>query len=250
VSATPLPNGTLNTRFRYYDLLMAGFVTVLLCANLIGPAKVCQLELPFALPLLGATLIFGAGNIFFPISYIFGDVLTEVYGYARARKVIWAGFAAMIFATTMAHTVLSLPASPSEPFNAVLQPALVTVFGNTWRIVVASMIAFWIGDFVNAYVLARMKVAMAGRHLWMRTIGSTLVGQGIDSVIFYPLAFYGIWDNSVLLVVIVFNWGFKVGVEVLMTPATYVAVAFLKRHEQVDFYDTQTNFTPFAIDDR
>ncbi len=250
MSATPASHGTDARRFRYYDLLMAGFVTVLLCANLIGPAKVCQLELPFVLPIIGASIVFGAGNIFFPISYIFGDVLTEVYGYARARKVIWAGFAAMIFATTMAHTVLSLPPSPTEPFNEVLQPALVTVFGNTWRVVVASVVAFWIGDFVNAYVLARMKVAMAGRHLWMRTIGSTIVGQGIDSLIFYPVAFYGIWDNASLFAVLAFNWGFKVGVEVLMTPATYATVGFLKRREQVDFYDTETDFTPFAIDDR
>ena len=250
MSATPLTNRTQITRYRYYDLLMAAFVTVLLCANLIGPAKVCELELPFAIPIIGATMIFGAGNIFFPISYIFGDVLTEVYGYARARKVIWVGFAAMIFATAMAQTVLSLPTSPSEPYNEVLQPALMTVFGNTWRIVVASMVAFWIGDFVNAYVLARMKVAMAGRHLWMRTIGSTILGQGIDSLIFYPIAFYGIWENSVLFAVLLFNWSFKVGIEVLMTPATYATVAFLKRCENVDFYDDQTDFTPFAIDDR
>lgn len=236
--------------YRYYDLLMAGFVAVLLCANLIGPAKVCEFDLPFALPMIGATLIFGAGNIFFPISYIFGDVLTEVYGYARARKVIWAGFGAMIFATIMAQTVIGLPPSPSEPYNEVLQPALQTVFGNTWRIVVASMLAFWIGDFVNAYIMARMKVWMRGRHLWMRTIGSTIFGQGIDSLVFYPAAFYGIWDNSILLAALIFNWSFKVAVEVVMTPATYAAVAFLKRREQVDFYDEHTDFTPFAIDDR
>jgi uncharacterized integral membrane protein (TIGR00697 family) len=236
--------------FRYFDLIMAGFVTVLVCANLIGPAKVCQIDLPFALPLLGATLIFGAGNIFFPISYIFGDVLTEVYGYARARKVIWAGFAAMIFATLMTQTILSLPPSSSEPFNEILQPALDIVFGNTWRIVVASILAFWIGDFVNAYVLARMKVWMAGRHLWMRTIGSTILGQGVDSLVFYPVAFFGIWDHGILLTVLAFNFMFKVGIEVLMTPATYAAVGFLKRHEGVDYYDNDTNFTPFSLDDR
>ena len=242
--------GAAAPRYRYYDLLMAGFVTVLLCANLIGPAKVCQIDLPLALPLIGTSLIFGAGNIFFPFSYIFGDILTEVYGYARARKVIWAGFGAMVFATTMAHTVLNLPASPAEPYNAIVQPALETVFGNTWRIVVASIIAFWVGDFVNAYVLARMKVWMAGRHLWMRTIGSTLFGQGIDSLIFYPVAFFGIWDTQILATVLVFNFSFKVAVEVLMTPATYVAVAVLKRREKLDFYDHDTNFTPFALDDR
>jgi len=236
--------------FRYFDLIMAGFVTVLLCANLIGPAKVCQIDLPFALPLIGASLVFGAGNIFFPISYIFGDVLTEVYGYARARKVIWAGFAAMIFATLMTQTILSLPPSPSEPFNEILQPSLDIVFGNTWRIVVASILAFWIGDFVNAYVLARMKVWMAGRHLWMRTIGSTILGQGVDSLVFYPVAFFGIWDHGVLLTVLAFNFIFKVGVEVLMTPVTYAAVGFLKRSEGVDYYDNDTNFTPFALDER
>ena len=236
--------------FRYFDLIMAGFVTVLLCANLIGPAKVCQIDLPVALPVIGASLIFGAGNIFFPISYIFGDVLTEVYGYARARKVIWAGFVAMIFATVMTQTILSLPPSSSEPFNDILQPALDVVFGNTWRIVVASILAFWVGDFVNAYVLARMKVWMAGRHLWMRTIGSTILGQGVDSLVFYPVAFFGIWDHGVLLTVLAFNFTFKVGIEVLMTPATYAAVGFLKRREGVDYYDNDTNFTPFSLDER
>tara|TARA_R110002096_G_scaffold292301_1_gene486773 strand:- start:1167 stop:1919 length:753 start_codon:yes stop_codon:yes gene_type:complete len=236
--------------FRYFDLIMAGFVTVLLCANLIGPAKVCQIDLPVALPVIGASLIFGAGNIFFPISYIFGDVLTEVYGYARARKVIWAGFVAMIFATIMTQTILSLPPSSSEPFNDILQPALDVVFGNTWRIVVASILAFWVGDFVNAYVLARMKVWMAGRHLWMRTIGSTILGQGVDSLVFYPVAFFGIWDHGVLLTVLAFNFTFKVGIEVLMTPATYAAVGFLKRREGVDYYDNDTNFTPFSLDER
>jgi queuosine precursor transporter len=237
-------------QFRYFDLIMAAFVTVLLCANLIGPAKVCALALPFALPFVGATLVFGAGNIFFPISYIFGDVLTEVYGYARARKVIWAGFAAMIFATIMTLTILNLPSNPDEPFNRVLQPSLEIVFGNTWRIVVASITAFWVGDFVNAYILARMKVRMRGRHLWMRTISSTIFGQGIDSLIFYPIAFYGIWDNRTLLSVLVFNWCFKVGIEVIMTPGTYLAVGFLKRKEQIDYYDTDTDFSPFTLDER
>jgi hypothetical protein len=231
--------------YRYYDLLLAGFVTVLLCSNLIGPAKVCELALPFA----GLTLAFGAGNIFFPISYIFGDVLTEVYGYARARKVIWAGFIAMIFATAMAAIVIGLPPSPSEPFNATLQPALETVFGNTWRIVAASIVAFWAGDFVNAYVLARMKVMTRGRWLWTRTIGSTLVGQAVDSLIFYPIAFAGIWAGETLVAVVAFNWFFKVMVEVVMTPATYAAVGWLKRREREDFYDTDTSFTPFSLKD-
>jgi hypothetical protein len=235
--------------YRYYDLLLAGFVAVLLCSNLIGPAKVGELALPFTLPLVGATLAFGAGNLFFPISYIFGDVLTEVYGYARARKVIWAGFIAMIFATFMAFVVINLPASPNEPFNATLQPALEVVFGNTWRIVIASIVAFWAGDFVNAYVMAKMKLRTRGRWLWSRTIGSTIVGQGVDSVIFYPFAFGGIWSSDTLAAVVAFNWAFKVIVEVVMTPATYAAVGWLKKREQEDFYDTDTNFTPFSLKD-
>lgn len=235
--------------YRYYDLLMAGFVAVLLCSNLIGPAKVCEVSLPFEPPGLGAVLAFGAGNIFFPISYIFGDLLTEVYGYARARKVIWAGFGAMIFATLMTQVIIHLPPSPHEPFNAVLQPAIEIVFGNTWRIVVASILAFWLGDFVNAYVMARMKIMTAGRFLWMRTIGSTVLGQGVDSLVFYPIAFFGIWNSDTLLIVLAFNFAFKVGVEVLMTPATYLAVWLLKRAENEDYFDRDTDFTPFSLRD-
>ncbi len=225
--------------YKYYDLVMAAFVTVLLCSNLIGPGKTCIL--------FGIT--FGAGNLFFPISYIFGDILTEVYGYARARKVIWAGFGAMIFATLMGFVVLAIPADPKEPFNATIQPALEVVFGNTWRIVVASILAFWAGDFMNSYVLAKMKLATRGKYLWTRTIGSTLVGQGVDSVIFYPIAFAGIWTGETLLAVIAFNWFFKVMVEVVMTPVTYGVVGWLKRHEHEDHYDTDTNFTPFSLKD-
>jgi queuosine precursor transporter len=242
VAAQPVrPNG----RYRYYDLVLAGFVAVLLCSNLIGTAKVSEVTLP----IVGAVFAFGVGNIFFPISYIFGDVLTEVYGYARARRVIWAGFLAMVFASVMAWVVVHLPASSTEPFNTTLQPAIEVVFGNTWRIAVASIAAFWVGDFINAYVLARMKVATRGRWLWMRTIGSTIVGQGVDSLIFYPLAFAGIWAGETLLAVIAFNWFFKVMVEVVMTPLTYAIVGWLKRHEHEDYYDTHTNFTPFSLKD-
>jgi uncharacterized integral membrane protein (TIGR00697 family) len=233
------------SRYRYYDLVLAGFVAVLLCSNLIGTAKVSEV----ALPIVGGVFAFGVGNIFFPISYIFGDVLTEVYGYARARRVIWAGFFSMIFASVMAWVVVNLPASPTEPFNTTLQPAIEVVFGYTWRIAVASIAAFWVGDFVNAYVLARLKVLTRGRWLWMRTIGSTIVGQGVDSLIFYPLAFAGIWAGETLLAVIAFNWFFKVMVEVVMTPATYAIVGWLKRHEHEDYYDTETDFTPFSLKD-
>jgi uncharacterized integral membrane protein (TIGR00697 family) len=230
--------------FRYFDFLMAGMVAVLLCSNLIGPAKVCMVTLP----LLGA-VSFGAGNLFFPISYIFGDVMTEVYGYARARRAIWAGFAAMLFATLMTQFILHVPASAKEPFNAQLQPALETVFGGTWRIVAASMLAYWVGDFVNSFVMARMKLLTGGRWLWMRAWGSTVCGQAVDSALFYPVAFYGIWSHDALLAVMGFNFAFKVLVEILFTPLTYVIVNGLKRAENVDTYDRGTRFTPFSLKD-
>jgi uncharacterized integral membrane protein (TIGR00697 family) len=230
--------------FRYYDFCVAGMVAVLLCSNLIGPAKVCTASLP----LLGA-VTFGAGNLFFPISYIFDDVLTEVYGYARARRAIWAGFGAMLFATFMSWAIIAMPLSPVEPFNQQLQPALEIVFGNTGRIAMASIFAYWIGDFANSYVLAKMKLWTNGRHLWTRTIGSTIIGEGLDSITFYPVAFYGIWNNQTLVAVIVFNWLLKVGVEVVATPVTYAVVGWLKRTENVDTYDRHTDFTPFTLRD-
>ena len=225
--------------YKYYDLVMAGFVTVLLCSNIIGPGKVCQI----------AGFSFGAGNLFFPISYIFGDILTEVYGYARARKVIWAGFGAMIFATIMSQVVLRMPADPTVAYNAVIDPALQTVFGNTWRIVAGSILAFWAGDFTNSFVLAKMKVWTQGRHLWMRMIGSTAAGQAVDSVIFYPIAFWGIWEPQTMLSVILFNYALKVVWEAVNTPITYGIVGFLKRAENEDWFDTQTDFTPFSLKD-
>jgi len=227
---------------RYYDFLMAGTVAVLLCANLIGPAKACVLTLP----VLGV-VTFGAGNLFFPVSYIFGDVMTEVYGFGRARRAIWAGFAAMLFATGMSTIILAMPASPDSEYNRVLQPALEVVFGNTWRIVVASMLAFWVGDFINSYVLAKMKVWTNGRHLWTRTIGSTICGQSVDSLLFYPIAFYGIMDNATLGALMVFNVAFKIGVEVAFTPLTYWVVNKLKAAEGIDTFDRNTAFTPFSL---
>jgi uncharacterized integral membrane protein (TIGR00697 family) len=200
------------------------------------------LELPF-----DVSFAFGAGNLFFPVSYIFGDVITEVYGYAHARRAIWCGFGAMLFATLMSWLVLRMPADPAEPFNRTLQPALDVVFGSTWRIALGSMLAFWIGDFVNAYVLARMKVWTEGRMLWTRTIGSTVAGQLIDSIVFYPIAFWGVWTHQTLLGVILFNWTLKVLVEAVATPATYACVGALKRAEHTDHYDEGTSFTPFSL---
>jgi uncharacterized integral membrane protein (TIGR00697 family) len=237
--------------YRYYDLVMAGFVTVLLCSNLIGPAKVARLTFPegFSLPLIGSHLDFGAGNIFFPIGYIFGDILTEVYGYARARKVIWAGFLGLAFSAFMTQVIIRLPTSPADDYTQTYQPAIAIAFGNTWRVVLASLIAYWCGDFLNSYVLAKLKVRTAGRWLWTRTIGSTIVGQGVDSLIFYPLAFAGIWETPMLLKLMLFNWCFKVAVEVVFTPITYLIVGALKRAEREDFFDDDTNFSPFSLRD-
>jgi uncharacterized integral membrane protein (TIGR00697 family) len=234
-------------KLKYYDLLMAAFVTVLLCSNLIAPAKVGYVNLPDWFG-FGEGFSFGSGNLFFPLGYIFGDILTEVYGYARARKVIWAGFCAIIFASIMAWIIVHLPVSPDEPFNAVVQPAAEAIFGNTWRIVLGSIVAFWVGDFANSYVMARMKLWTQGKWLWSRTIGSTLVGQGLDSLIFYPIAFGGLWTFNTILAVIVFNWIFKVSVEVLMTPVTYIVVDAIKKAEGVDHYDNGTDFTPFSLE--
>ena len=227
-------------QFRYYELVMAAFVTVLICSNLIGPAKIAQ----FDLPLLGA-VSFGAGVLFFPISYVFGDILTEVYGYARARKVIWAGFAGLGFASFMAAVVVALPPAPF--WNN--QPAYEIAFGSTWRIVLASMFAYFCGEFVNSYVLAKMKIITAGKWLWTRTIGSTIFGEAVDSALFYPLAFYcaGIIPNEKLPLVMLSQFLIKVGVEVVFTPVTYKVVNALKRAEREDYYDRDTDFSPFSL---
>jgi uncharacterized integral membrane protein (TIGR00697 family) len=218
---------------------MAAFVCVLLCANLIGPAKVSTIELP----VIGA-VTFMAGVLFFPISYLFGDVLTEVYGYARDRRVVWAGFGALVFASIMAATIVHLPPAAEWVDK---QSAVETIFGNTPRIVLASMIAFWCGTFVNSYVLAKMKVWTQGRWLWTRTIGSTLAGEAIDSALFYTIAFAGLWSADLLVKVMLTQYVLKTSWEVLMTPVTYRIVGFLKRAENEDYYDRETNFTPFSL---
>ena len=227
--------------YRYYDLIMAAFVCVLLCSNLIGAAKAAVVTLP----LLGE-VTFSAGVLFFPISYIFGDILTEVYGYGRDRRVVWAGFAALAFASFMAWVALSLPPAPGE-FNTAYQQHMEGVFGNTWRIVAGSMIAFWCGSFANSYVMAKMKVWMEGRQLWMRTIGSTVVGEAVDSGLFYFIAFYGIWPDEQVAKIALAQYLLKTAWEVLMTPVTYRVVAALKRAEDEDWYDRNTDFNPFRV---
>ena len=218
--------------FRYFDYVMAAFVAILLLSNLIGASKLASVG--------GYT--FGAGILFFPLSYVIGDVLTEVYGYANARRCVWTGFAALIFMAFMSYVVVAMPAATG--WNG--QAAYESVFGSTWRIVAASVLAFWAGEFVNSFVLARLKVWTEGRHLWARTIGSTVFGQGIDSLIFYPVAFLGTWSNAQVLTVMVTNWLLKVLWEALLTPVTYAVVGWFKSREGVDVFDRGTDFSPFA----
>ncbi len=238
IDATELTHRPL----RYYDFAMAAFVTIILCSNLIGASKAATFGRVDLGPLGDHAIEFGAGILFFPVSYVLGDVLTEVYGYARARRVVWAGLGASVFAAFMSWVVLRLPPAPSYDHQAALE----TVFGNTPRIFIASLIAFWAGEFANAAVLARMKVWTGGTKLWTRTIGSTVVGQAFDTAIFYPLAFYGVFTDDLLINVMISNYLGKVGWEVLLTPVTYRVVGWLKRREGVDVFDRETNLTPFT----
>jgi queuosine precursor transporter len=224
--------------YKYYDLIMASFVCVLLCANLIGVQKVTEITL------FGKTFAFGAGNLFFPLSYLFGDMLTEVYGYARSRKVVWAGFAALAFASFMSFVVVHMPPAHGWHGQATIEAA----FGSTWRIALASLVGYFCGEFTNSFTLAKLKVRTQGRMLWLRTIGSTISGEAVDTLVFYPLAFYGVWSNELLLSVMGANYLIKVSWEAVATPVTYKVVAALKRAEHEDFYDTDTNFTPFSLD--
>lgn len=236
------PSSLARHQFRYYDFAMAAFVAVLICSNLIGAAKLVQFFEPVQVGPIEFG-VFGAGILFFPISYVLGDVLTEVYGYARARRVVWTGFAAVGFMAFMAWVVVAMPAAPGWEG----QSAYEAVFGLTPRIVLASMLAFWAGELSNAFVMARMKVLTQGKHLWTRTIGSTVVGQGVDSLIFYPVAFLGVWTTSQVVAVLITNYLLKVIWEAVLTPVTYQVVGALKRAEGVDVFDEETNFSPFTV---
>ncbi len=257
--------------FRHYDLVMAAFVAILLLSNIIGAAKLTFVEVPFwpkgMWPAPDGTFIYGAGILFFPLGYVIGDVLTEIYGFAKARRVIWVGTAAMLFLAFMSYVVTALPpfagwecsasgfggarpvtstADAAIPGGAICQSTYESVFGSTWRIVAGSIVAFWAGEFVNSFVMAKMKVWTKGRALWTRTIGSTFVGQGVDSLIFYPIAFYGIWTTQAVLTVMVTNWALKVVWEAVLTPVTYLVVNKLKAAEGVDLFDIETDFSPFG----
>jgi len=231
-TAPTTPPGRGRT-YRYYDLILGAFVTVLLCSNLIGAGKQAVV----------GGIDFGAGILFFPLSYVFGDILTEVYGYERSRRVVWAGFTALLFASAMSAVVVALP--PAENYHG--QAALAAVFGQAPRIALACLIAYFAGEFTNSYVLAKMKVWTSGRYLWARTIGSTIAGEAVDSVLFYPIAFFGVMDTDFMLKIMATNYGLKVLWEVLLTPVTYRVVAWLKRVENEDYYDRDTNFTPFRL---
>lgn len=228
-------------RYKYYDLIMAGFVAVLLCSNLIGVHKVSSIELPFY-----GEYIYGAGVLFFPISYLFNDIMTEVYGFARSRRAVWAGFGALVFASLMSLAIVALPAAPT--MSEEHQAAVDFIFGQTARITLASLVAFWAGEFINSFVLAKLKVITEGRFLWVRTIGSTFAGEAVDSAIFYPIAFLGTWSNEQVVGVMVGNYFLKVMWEVVATPFTYWIVSVLKRTEREDYYDRDTDFNPFRLE--
>ncbi|MDE1918244.1 MAG: queuosine precursor transporter [Sphingomonadales bacterium] len=223
---------------RYFDYVMVAFVVIMLLSNVIGAGKRAVIDLPVI-----GLWPFGAGILFFPVSYVIGDILTEVYGYARARRCIWVGTVAMIFMVFMSWVVVKLP--PDAGWTG--QAAYESVFGQVPRIVLASICAFWAGEFANSLVISKMKIWTQGKHLWTRTIGSTIVGQGVDSLIFYPLAFYGApdWPVSAMLEVMVSQFVLKVSWEAILTPVTYLVVNVLKRREGVDVYDNHTDYTPF-----
>jgi queuosine precursor transporter len=221
--------------YRYLDVASVFFVVILLVSN-VAAVKALRLSGWLHLDIDGGTLLF-------PLSYIFGDILVEVYGYARSRRVIWLGFASNAMAALVFSLVVALPPSPDWR----LQDAFAAVLGQTPRIVIASLIAFWFGEFSNSYVMAKMKVLTRGRWLWTRTIGSTLVGEGLDSLLFQVIAFGGVWPLALVLRVSLWNYILKVGYEVLATPITYRVVAWLKRAEQEDHFDRDTRFNPFSL---
>ena len=225
-------SGSRELGYKYLDLITALFVAVLLTSN-IASSKILDLG-PFT---------FDGGTILFPVSYIFGDILTEVYGYRRSRRVIWVGFACAGLMAAVLALVGALP--PAEGWEN--QEAYEAILGTTPRIVLGSLIAYFAGEFSNSYTLAKMKILTRGRWLWTRTIGSTLVGEGVDTVAFVSIAFAGTLPWSLFQSIIISNYLFKVGMEAVMTPVTYKIINFLKRAENVDVYDTDTDFNPFRL---
>jgi hypothetical protein len=235
----------MDPRFKYYDRIMALFVMVLVVSNIASSAKIIDLGFSiFDIP-----LAFDAGTLLFPISYIFGDILTEVYGYKRSRRVIWTGFAALALSALVFWVIQRLPGEGTwqeyagdEAYRAILGGM------SSGGIVLASLSAYWLGEFSNSFVLAKMKILTAGRWLWTRTIGSTLVGELVDSAVFIAVAsLFGIFPWSLFVTLALTNYLFKTATEVLMTPLTYSIVKFLKRVEAEDYYDRDTDFNPFTL---
>ena len=225
-------------QYRYFDWILGLFVAVLLISNLVS-VKAVRLGLPF----LGISFSFDGGTLLFPLSYIFADILTEVYGYERARRVIWAGFAGLVLMGVFIWLVGIIPADPDWPLQSAYQDLLMTAP----RIVLASIIAYFAGGFCNSYILSRMKVLTGGKHLWARTIGSTLAGEFIDTLLFVFIAFGGIWENALVIRVLFSNYIFKTGYEIVATPLTYAATRWLKTRENEDHYDYEVNYNPFLI---
>lgn len=224
--------GTSTKAFKHLDTITVLFVTVLLISN-VASTKIVAF----------GPLTFDGGTILFPLSYIFGDILTEVYGYARSRKVIWLGFAAALLMSLTFIAVGALPPAADWQY----QTAYEQILGLTPRIVLASLIAYFAGEFSNSFILAKLKILTQGKRLWMRTIGSTLMGQLIDTVLFILIAFTGVFPGSLLWTLIVSNYVFKCGVEVLFTPITYWITGWLKQQEREDYYDIETDFNPFHL---
>lgn len=230
-------------QYRFYDGVMALFITTLLLSNLLSSAKIIDLGVSIG----NFAFVFDAGTLIFPISYIFGDILTEVYGYKRARRVIWMGFMA---SALMAFFVWLAGVLPGEAYWLSLdgQTAYQTILGGITGLVVASLSAYWVGSFSNSYVLAKMKIATKGKWLWSRTIGSTMVGQGIDTLTFIGIAtLLGVFPPEIFASLVITNYILKVGIEVIMTPITIQVVGWLKRAENEDAYDYDTAFNPFKM---
>ncbi|WP_027183373.1 queuosine precursor transporter [Desulfovibrio inopinatus] len=220
-------------QFRYLDIITVFFVSVLLISN-IASTKILEL----------GSFTFDGGTILFPLSYIFGDILTEVYGYGRSRRVIWLGFFSAFLMSTVLMIVGALPPAADWPH----QSAYETILGLTPRIVIASLVAYFLGEFVNSYAMARLKIVSKGKFLWVRTIGSTIAGEFVDTVIFVVIAFWGVFSTDLLITIIISNYIFKTMVEILFTPLTYLIVGFLKNAEREDYYDYNTSFNPFRMD--
>lgn len=235
----------MERRYRFLDLIMAVFVTVLVVSNIASSAKIVD----WGFSIFGVRMAFDAGTLLFPVSYIFGDILTEVYGYKNSRRVIWAGFACLALSALIFWIVSILPGE-SQWQQYAGNAAYLAILGgmSSGGIVLASLAGYWSGEFTNSFVLAKMKIMTRGRWLWTRTIGSTIVGEMVDTVVFIGIAsLFHVFPWTLFLTLVLTNYLFKVGVEALMTPVTYAAVGRLKKTENEDYYDRDTNFNPFHM---